>query len=45
MQNLLKNVGILELARTGVVALERGESTLVDETKENKEFNLGKNMN
>ncbi|MBR2742350.1 MAG: acetolactate synthase small subunit [Clostridia bacterium] len=45
MQNLLKNFGILELARTGTVALERGEATLVDDTKENKEFNLGKNMN
>ena len=36
--------GILELVRTGMVALERGAYTIGDETKEQTEFNLGKNF-
>ncbi len=44
MQKLLDNFGILELVRTGIVALERGAYTLGDDTKEKAEFNLGKNV-
>jgi len=44
MQDLLKTFGILELVRTGMVALERGAYTISDERKETTEFNLGKNV-
>lgn len=44
MQKLLESFGILELVRTGMVALERGAYTIEDDTKEKTEFNLGKNI-
>ena len=44
MLKLLEAFGILELVRTGMVALERGEYTITSENKENNEFNLGKNV-
>jgi acetolactate synthase-1/3 small subunit len=44
IKNLVEKHGILELVRTGVVALERGAFTLNEETKEKGEFNYGKNV-
>jgi len=44
MQDLLKTFGLMELVRTGMVALERGAYTISDERKETTEFNLGKNV-
>ena len=44
MINLLKEFEIMELVRTGSVALERGQETIYDETKEKGEFNYGKNV-
>ena len=42
--NLMKEFGILELVRTGIVALERGTDTIYDNTKEKGEFDYGKNV-
>ena len=44
IQKLLDEFEVLELVRTGVVALERGQDTIYDETKEKGEFNYGKNV-
>ena len=44
MQTMLARNGILELVRTGMVALERGSFTITENTKEKGEFNYGKNV-
>lgn len=44
LADLLREFGILELVRTGIVALERGQYTISDERKETVEFNLGKSL-
>ena len=43
-EKILDEFEILELARTGIVALERGQETINDDTKEKGEFNYGKNV-
>ena len=44
IRNLLGEFGILELVRTGMVALERGQYTIDEQTKEKGEFDYGKNV-
>ena len=44
IQNLLTEFGILELVRTGMVALERGQYTIDEQPKEKGEFDYGKNV-
>ena len=44
IQNLLTEFGILELVRTGMVALERGQYTIDEMTKEKGEFDYGKSV-
>ena len=42
--NIMKEFDILEIARTGVVAIERGKATINDISKESGEFSYGKNV-
>ena len=44
VQELLAEFGIVELVRTGMVALERGKYTIDEDTKEKGEFNYGKDV-
>ena len=41
VQELLAEFGIVELVRTGMIALERGKYTIDEDTKEKGEFNYG----
>jgi len=44
IENILKEFEIIELVRTGYVALERGLQSIYEDTKEKGEFNYGKNV-
>ncbi len=44
LEALVKEFGILELVRTGMVALERGTDTIYEATKEKGEFDYGKHV-
>lgn len=44
LENIMRECGILEIARTGVVAIERGIATINDKSKESGEFSYGKNV-
>ena len=44
LRGLLADYGILEIAKTGTLAIERGRSTIYDDNKLNEEYNYGKNV-
>ena len=44
VQELLAEFGIVELVRTGMVALERGQFTIDEQTKVKGEYDYGKNV-
>jgi len=44
IENVLSEFEVIELVRTGYVALERGLDTIYSDTKEKGEFNYGKNV-
>ncbi len=41
---LLSDFGILEMAKTGTLAIERGLSSIYDDSKLRTEYNYGKNV-
>ena len=41
---MLEDFGILEIAKTGTLAIERGRSTIYDDNKLKEEYNYGKNV-
>ncbi len=44
LTGLLADYGILEIAKTGTLAIERGRSTIYDDNKLKEEYNYGKNV-
>ena len=44
IMDLLEDFGILETARSGVIALQRGKHTIYDYTKDREEYHRGKNI-
>ena len=43
VRDMLEGFGIVEMARTGMIAMERGKYTIDEQTKERDEFDYGKN--
>lgn len=41
---MLEDFGILEIAKTGTIAIERGRSTIYDDSKLKEEYDYGKNV-
>ena len=41
---LLSDFGILEMAKTGTLAIERGKNSIYDDSKLREEYNYGKNV-
>ena len=41
---LLEDFGVLEVAKTGTIAIERGRSTIYDDNKLREEYDYGKNV-
>ncbi len=41
---MLSDYGILEIAKTGTIAIERGRSTIYDDSKLKEEYEYGKNV-
>ncbi|MDO4316514.1 MAG: acetolactate synthase small subunit [Oscillospiraceae bacterium] len=41
---MLEDFGILEIAKTGTIAIERGRSTIYDDSKLKEEYEYGKNV-
>ena len=44
LTELLEDFGILEIAKTGTLAIERGRGTIYDDNKLKEEYNYGKNV-
>ena len=44
LMDLLADFGLMEVVRTGIIAIERGVRTIYEDTKESGEFNLSKNF-
>ena len=44
LMDLLADFGLLEVVRTGIIAIDRGVRTIYEDTKESGEFNYGKNV-
>ena len=44
LTELLEDFGILEIAKTGTLAIERGRNTIYDDNKLKEEYNYGKNV-
>ena len=44
LADMLNDYGVLEIAKTGTIAIERGRSTIYDDNKLKEEYNYGKNV-